>query len=63
MIVLGWLGLTVFGQEKDLIQFSGVIRNLKYEPVENVHIINLRKGTGTTSNENGIFSFIVQPSD
>ena len=52
-----------FGQEKNLIQFSGVIRNLKYEPVENVHIINLRKGTGTTSNFKGMFSFIVHPGD
>lgn len=51
------------GQEDKLIQFSGVIRNLKYEAVENVHIINLRKGTGTTSNRKGMFSFIVQPSD
>lgn len=52
-----------FGQKEELIQFSGVIRDLKYETVENVHVINLRKGTGTTSNQNGIFSFIVQPSD
>ncbi|MBE0654470.1 MAG: hypothetical protein IH594_11765, partial [Bacteroidales bacterium] len=39
------------------------IRNLKYEPVENVHIINLRKGSGTTSNFKGMFSFIVLPGD
>ncbi len=63
LIFISCLGLSLFGQKEDLIQFSGVIRNLKYEPVENVHVINLRKGTGTTSNEKGIFSFIVQPSD
>lgn len=63
LIFISYLGLSAFGQKEDLIQFSGVIRNLKYEPVENVHVINLRKGTGTTSNEKGIFSFIVEPSD
>lgn len=63
IIFISCLGLNALGQKEDLIQFSGVIRNLKYEPVENVHIINLRKGTGTTSNKKGIFSFIVQPSD
>jgi hypothetical protein len=46
-----------------LIQFSGVIRNLKYEPVPNVHVIDINRRTGTTSNNQGIFSFIVTPSD
>lgn len=50
-------------QDEKLIQFSGVIRNLKYEPISNVHIINVNKKTGTTGNEKGIFSFIVEPSD
>ena len=51
------------GQGERLVQFSGVIRNLRYEPVPDVHIININKRTGTTSNEKGIFSFIVNPSD
>lgn len=65
LIMLAMLvSMPLFSQnDKELIQFSGVIRNLKYEPVENVHIINLRKGTGTTSNNKGMFSFIVKPSD
>ncbi len=63
LIFFIWLSTGLYGQKENLIQFSGVIRNLKYEPVENVHVINLRKGTGTTSNEKGIFSFIVKPSD
>ncbi len=49
--------------EDKLIQFSGVIRNLKYEAVPNVHIINIHKRTGTTSNRKGMFSFIVNPTD
>ncbi len=54
---------SLHGQKDDLIQFSGVVRNLKYEPVENVHIINVHDKTGTTSNRRGMFSFIVHPSD
>ena len=55
---------SIFAQEDSkLVQFSGVIRNLKYEPVENVHIINIHKRTGTTSNDKGMFSFIVNPTD
>jgi len=55
---------SVFAQDKkELIQFSGVIRNLKYEAVEDVHIINIHKRTGTTSNHKGMFSFIVNPTD
>ncbi|MCK4921466.1 MAG: hypothetical protein KAS71_10500 [Bacteroidales bacterium] len=49
--------------EGDLIQFSGVIRDLKSEPVENVHIINIHKRSGTTSNPKGMFSFIVNHTD
>ena len=64
LLLIFFLGMLVtYAQDENLIQFSGVIRNLKYEPVENVHIINLKEGTGTTSNQKGMFSFIVQPSD
>ncbi len=56
---------TAEAQDEDprLIQFSGVIRNLKYETVPDVHIININSKTGTTSNQRGMFSFIVHPSD
>ncbi len=54
-----------FGQSKSdtLIQFSGVIRNLKYEALPDVHIIDINRRAGTTSNSQGIFSFIVTPDD
>jgi hypothetical protein len=55
--------ITVFSQDKQLIQFSGVIRNLKNEVLPDVHIININSNTGTTSNEKGMFSFITGPSD
>ncbi len=51
------------GQELKLIQFSGVVRNLKYEPIPDVHIININRHNATTSNDEGIFSLIVRPSD
>jgi hypothetical protein len=52
-----------FSQDKKLIQFSGVIRNLKSEYIPDVHIINISNKTGTTSNERGLFSFIAGQSD
>lgn len=54
---------SVFPQDARLIQFSGVIRNLKYENIPDVNIINIHQKAGTTSNEKGMFSFIVGPSD
>lgn len=65
VIFFAWIifPLCLFSQDNELIQFSGVIRDLKYEPVKNVHIIDLQNGTGTTSNYKGIFSFIVGPND
>jgi hypothetical protein len=53
----------IYSQEEKLIQFSGVIRSLKYEAIPDVHIINIRDKTGTTGTEKGMFSFIVRPSD
>jgi hypothetical protein len=54
---------TVSGQRRDIVQFSGVIRNLRSEPVPDVNIINITTRTGATSNERGMFSFVVGPSD
>jgi len=55
--------LNSYAQDTRLIQFSGVIRNLKNEILPDVHIINIDLSTGTTSNEKGLFSFIVGPAD
>lgn len=62
IVILSSSGLKA-QDEKDLVQFSGVIRNLKSEPVENVHIINIHKRSVTTSNAKGMFSFIVNHTD
>jgi hypothetical protein len=55
--------ISVASQDRQLIQFSGVIRNLKNEIIPDVHIINISENTGTTGNEKGLFSFIAGPSD
>ena len=57
------LSKNLFSQDEKLIQFSGVIRSLKYEPIPDVHIIKIGDKSGTTGNEKGMFSFIVTPSD
>ncbi|MCF8390365.1 MAG: carboxypeptidase-like regulatory domain-containing protein [Bacteroidales bacterium] len=62
-LIIASQGLMAQEEEEDLLQFSGVIRNLKAEAIENVHCINIHKRTGTTSNQKGMFSFIVNPSD
>ena len=66
-LIISFAGILLFlsssAQDIKLIQFSGVIKNLKNEYIPDVHIINLYKNTGTTSNERGLFSFIAVPSD
>lgn len=63
ILFLSTPSLLLMSQDPELIQLSGVVRNLKYEPVQNVHVINVKKGTGTTTNYKGMFSFIVYPGD
>jgi len=50
-------------QKENLVQFSGVIRNLEHHTVPNVNIIILNRRMGTTADGRGLFSFIVQPND
>ncbi len=50
-------------KDKDLIQFSGVIRNLQHRPVSDANIVILNRRRGTTADRRGIFSFVVQPND
>jgi hypothetical protein len=63
------LSLTVKGQllfpdkDDELIQFSGVIRNLQHQPLRNVNIVILNDRRGTTADTRGLFSLVVQPKD
>ena len=49
--------------EDELVQFSGIVRDLQHRPLTQVHIIILTERRGTTSDNRGMFSFIVHPSD
>lgn len=57
-----------FGQKKadpkdELVQFSGLIRDLQHRPLSNVNIIILNERRGTTSDNKGMFSFVVRSND
>jgi CarboxypepD_reg-like domain len=47
----------------NLVQFSGMVRDLQHKPLPNVNIIILTERRGTTSDQRGMFSFVVRPSD
>lgn len=49
--------------DENLIQFSGIIRNLEHRPLGNVNIVITNKSEGTTADSRGLFSFVVQPND
>ena len=47
----------------ELVQFSGIIRDLQHRPLPHVNIIILNERRGTTSDNRGMFSFVVHPND
>lgn len=49
--------------DPELIQFSGIIRNLEHRPVPHVNIVIINRARGTTADSRGMFSFVVQPND
>jgi len=49
--------------QEELVQFSGIVRDLLHQPLPNVNIIILNERRGTTTDQRGMFSFVVQPSD
>ena len=49
--------------DDDLVQFSGMVRDLQHRPLPNVNIIILNERRGTTSDSRGMFSFVVRPND
>jgi hypothetical protein len=50
-------------EENGLVQFSGIVRDLEHRPLPYVNIIILNDRRGTTSDNRGMFSFVVQPND
>ncbi len=47
----------------DLVQFSGIVRDLEHRPLPYVNIIIMNERRGTTTDRRGMFSFVVRPSD
>jgi len=50
-------------RDDELVQFSGIIRDLQHVPLSYVNIIILNERRGTTSDNRGMFSFVVNPGD
>ena len=65
ILILSFLsvGFQVFGQDKELIQYTGRTFNEFVQPLSYTHIIITNRGIGTISDKEGKFSFIVQPND
>jgi hypothetical protein len=49
--------------DENLVQFSGIVRDLEHRPLPNVNIIILADKRGTTSDRRGMFSFVVRTKD
>lgn len=47
----------------ELVQFSGIVRDLEHRPLPYVNIIILNDRRGTTTDRRGMFSFVVRPND
>lgn len=56
-------GQRIKRQDDELVQFSGIIRNLQHKPLPHVNIIVLNERRGTTADQRGMFSFVVKPND
>ena len=50
-------------EENGLVQFSGIVRDLEHRPLPYVNIIILNDRRGTTTDNRGMFSFVVRPND
>ncbi len=50
-------------QDNQLVQFSGIVRDLQHRPLPHANIIILTERRGTTSDRRGMFSFVVRPND
>ena len=66
-LFMGWAN-ELNGQRKsdlkdELVQFSGIVRDLQHRPLPHVNIIILSERRGTTSDNRGMFSFVVRPND
>jgi hypothetical protein len=56
-------GQRKIGDGDELVQFSGIVRDLQHQPLPDVNIIILNDRRGTTSDQRGMFTFVVRPND
>ena len=59
----GLYGQRKSDQNNELVQFSGIVRDLQHRALPHVNIIILSERRGTTSDIRGMFSFVVRPND
>ncbi len=55
--------ISLQGQNSEIIQIKGIVINEKHEPLSFVHILNLSRRKGATSNSNGEFDFFSNKGD
>lgn len=64
VVLLGLFNISCFAQDKDLIQFSGVIvESDSLRPVPFTRVIIKSSGRGTIADYSGYFSFVAQKKD
>jgi len=66
LLILLFMPVIASAQKADndeLVQFSGMVRNLQHRPLAYVNIVDINLKKGTTADPRGLFSFIVNPGD
>ena len=63
VLIIDTEGQRKINKENELVQFSGMVRDLQHRPLPNVNIIILTDRRGTTSDRRGMFSFVVRSND
>ena len=63
VLIIDTEGQRKIGKKDELVQFSGMVRDLQHRPLPYVNIIILTDRRGTTSDSRGMFSFVVRSND
>jgi len=50
-------------EKKELVQFSGIVRDLQHRALPNVNIIIVNEKRGTSTDARGMFNFVVHSND
>ena len=63
LFMFSLLGFHVQAQEKNYIQFSGMVKNVDQEAIPFVHIVLRNTSRGSVCDKRGMFSIIVEKND